>query len=182
VAGTPAQVSKKGTVPLVEKESPLFPWSLSAAYNQAVAALAPAVEVVFKSDIDVLLGESVLATAAERGRDKLCLFSCLGTAEGAVYPDRFDHPRDVAALRDANPPPLAMLGEGIHAYPRRWFEEIGGFDLAFEAWGFEDSDLRVRAQKSIGIHTDTSCLLIHQWHPPAQPNEQAAKTAPTTSA
>jgi hypothetical protein len=55
--------------------------------------------------------------------------------------------------------------KGIHAYPKRWFEEIGGFDLEFEGWGFEDSDLRIRAQKSIGIYNDKSALLIHQWHP-----------------
>jgi hypothetical protein len=150
-------------------------WCLSAAYNQAVSALNEQVDVVFKSDIDVLLGAGVLERAARLGRDKLCIFSCLETVEGTAYPDRFAQPGDLEAIRESPQPPAPMLGEGIHAYPRRWFEEIGGFDLAFDGWGFEDSDLRVRAQKSIGVYTDTTALLIHQWHPRDTNGEQAAK-------
>jgi hypothetical protein len=150
-------------------------WSLSAAYNLAISQLASRVDVVFKSDIDVLLGETVLADAAQFGRDKLCIFSCLGTIEGTVLPQEFKEPRDLAALLQSSTPPVSMLGEGIHAFPKSWFEEIGGYDLEFEGWGFEDSDLRVRAQKSIGVHTDTTALLIHQWHPRTGNDEQAAK-------
>jgi hypothetical protein len=149
-------------------------WSLSAAYNLAVSALADSVEVVFKGDVDVLLGADVLATAARFGRDKLCIFSCLSTGPGTAYPSAFQQPGDLEGLLRGPSPPEPMLGEGIHAYPRRWFREIGGFDLAFSAWGFEDSDLRVRAQKSIGLHNDTSALVVHQWHPRSVNEEQAA--------
>src|SRR5689334_26654 len=68
-----------------------------------------------------------------------------------------------------------MDGEGIHAYPRLWFEEIGGFDLTYAGWGFEDSDLRLRAEWSIGLHRETEALLIHQWHPRSADPAQALR-------
>ena len=125
-------------------------WSLSAAYNYAVSRLAPEVNVVFKSDVDVLLGADVLETAANLGRDKYCIFSCLATAQDAEYPRRFDSPEDLDRLLAAAPAPQPMMGDGIHAYPRTWFESIGGFDLQFVLWGFQESDLHVRADWTIG--------------------------------
>jgi O-antigen biosynthesis protein len=98
-------------------ESPATEWWLSDAYNRAVAALDPAVEVVFKNDADVLLGEDVLAIALERGRDRLCLFSRLTTTEGATYPARFGTHEDVAGLLGAKSPPAPADSEGIQAFP-----------------------------------------------------------------
>jgi len=140
-------------------------WSLSAAYNIAVSALREQVDIVFKSDIDVLMGRDALQTAAVMAGDKLCLFSCLATAEGSCFPKHFTCHEDLVSLFLAPAPPTAMLGEGVHAYPRKWFEEIGGFDLQFHSWGYEDSDLRARAERSIGTTHASAPLLIHQWHP-----------------
>lgn len=150
-------------------------WSLSAAYNLAVSRLAPDVDVVFKGDVDVLLGPDVLKTAANKGRNPLCLFACQTTQATTPLPDRIESADDVMALVSADPPPVPMDGEGIHAYPRRWFEEIGGFDLVFSGWGYEDSDLRFRAEASIGVHRDTTALLIHQWHPRAVDADQSRR-------
>ena len=72
-------------------------------------------------------------------------------------------------------PPEAMPGEGVQAFPRLWFEEIGGYDLAFEGWGFEDSDLRERGKWSIGITLVPTALLIHQWHPQTITPDEARK-------
>lgn len=148
-------------------------WTLSEAYNAAVDALDERVQVVFKSDIDVLLGEDVLAKASEIGREKLCIFTCKTTVEGTTYPESLAGHGALLRLLESPNPPVEMLGEGIHAYPRKWFTEIGGFDLDFTGWGFEDSDLRFRALKSIGVHNDTSSLLIHQWHPRTIDDRQA---------
>ncbi|AMV24179.1 D-inositol 3-phosphate glycosyltransferase [Gemmata sp. SH-PL17] len=52
---------------LVRCEPPEPRWHLADAYNRAVAALDPRVEVLFKSDTDVLLGPEVLGVAARRG-------------------------------------------------------------------------------------------------------------------
>jgi predicted glycosyltransferase involved in capsule biosynthesis len=153
-------------------------WHLGAAYNRAVAALSPEVNVVFKNDVDVLLGQDVLETVATLGREKLCIFSCLGTQSCVVYPERFASHGDLARLLAAASPPEPMLGEGIHGYPRRWFEQIGGFDVQFRWWGFEDSDLRERAKWSIGMVQVTTSLLVHQWHPWSErPEEQIENRA-----
>ncbi|MFQ5730914.1 MAG: glycosyltransferase, partial [Planctomycetaceae bacterium] len=140
-------------------------WFLSDAYNRAVAALDVSVEVVFKNDVDVLLGEGVLERAARLGREHLCLFSCVTTHAATRYPKTFTSSNDVAALLHGEPPPVPMPGEGLHAFPKAWFERIGGLDLSFEEWGFEDSDLRQRARWSIGVARDSESLLVHQWHP-----------------
>jgi GT2 family glycosyltransferase len=150
-------------------------WSLSAAYNIAVSTLSDLVDIVFKSDIDVLLGRDVLQTAATMAREKLCIFSCLAAAEGTCYPSHFGEHEDLVRLFQAPIPPAAMLGEGVHAYPRKWFQEVGGFDLEFRSWGFEDSDLRARAQRSIGTTHAAAPILIHQWHPPAIVEADARK-------
>jgi hypothetical protein len=76
----------------------------------------------------------------------------------------------VAALLEADPRPEPMHGEGVHAFPRRWFESNGGFDLAYRGWGYEDSDLRLRAEWSIGVVRASTPLLIHQGHPRAAPD------------
>jgi SAM-dependent methyltransferase len=145
-------------------EVPVTEWCLGDAYNRAVGALAADVEVVFKNDTDVLLGADVLAMAAERGRDRLCLFSRFTTGEGVMYPARFTGHGDLAALMTAEPLPTAEDCERIQAFPRHWFEEIGGFDLAYRGWGYEDSDLRLRAEWSIGVVRVTTSLLVHQGH------------------
>lgn len=140
-------------------------WSLSTAYNLAVSALTPNVNVVFKGDVDVMLGENVLETAAAAGRNHLCIFSCQTTVEGTQYPASLpDHQTFSEWLRDSVEV-VSMDGEGIHAYPRHWFEEIGGFDRQYgTTWGYEDSDLRLRASWSIGVTHITGPILIHQWH------------------
>jgi hypothetical protein len=150
-------------------------WSLSDAYNRAVRALNDHVDVVFKSDMDVMLGQDVLETAATAGQTKLCLFSCLSTQEGTVYPNRINGHADLVALLNGPNPPMEMPGEGVHAYPRQWFEEIGGYDLTFSGWGFEDSDLRERAKWSIGITPAPAVLLIHQGHARATRAADVAK-------
>ena len=157
---------------LVRAEPPTSRWNLSSAYNLAVSCLIPEVNVVFKGDVDVLIDENVLETAARIGKDHLCIFSCQTTSEGVLYPYRIPNGQVLREWHSLCPGIVAMDGEGIHAYPRRWFEEIGGFDLQFgAAWGFEDSDLRLRASWSIGVSRPIGHLLIHQWHPRALPSE-----------
>ena len=130
---------------------------------------------VFKSDVDVLLGPDVLATAAELGRDRMCLFACLSTGPNTAYPERFREATDFIDFIRRCPSLAPMPTEGMHAYPRAWFEEIGGFDLQFEGWGFEDSDLRERAKGSIGIVQVKDVVLVHQWHERSIATEEAAR-------
>jgi GT2 family glycosyltransferase/tetratricopeptide (TPR) repeat protein/2-polyprenyl-3-methyl-5-hydroxy-6-metoxy-1,4-benzoquinol methylase len=147
-------------------------WHCSSAFNDAVAALSPEVEIVFKSGVDVLLGRDVLETADHLARCRLCVFSCLATRQGCRYPRVLAGHRDLLDLLEASSPPEVKQGEGAQAFPRKWFEQVGGYDLAYQGWGYEDSDLRQRAGWSIGFLEVFSCLLIHQWHPPANFPEQ----------
>ena len=140
-------------------------WSSAAAYNLAAAALGPGIEVVFKCDADVLPGDGVLEAAARLGRERLCVFTRLSTTlPDARYPRALRSGSDLDALAGAGMT-RPMDGEGIVAFPRRWFAEVGGYDRGFRGWGFEDSDLRARAARSIGVTPETTCLLVHQWHP-----------------
>jgi hypothetical protein len=148
------------------RQEPAAPrWRPAAAYNSAVYALDAGVDIVFKSDIDVLLGQDVLRLAVENGRTKLCAFACRTTAAGATYPPQLGSHADLAGLLSAPDPPVPMPRQAVHAYPRRWFTEVGGYDLELDGRGDEDADLRERAGWSIGVVEDTTALLIHQWHP-----------------
>ncbi|MDB5388448.1 MAG: mshA 4 [Planctomycetaceae bacterium] len=147
----------------VKPDNPTY--NRSAANNLAISFLDPCVNLVFKGDVDVLLGPDVLKSAAHSGQDRLCIFSCLTTTAATTYPTDFLRPEQFQQLCVDTPPLIPMDGEGVVAFPRRWFEQIGGFDLNFETWGFEDSDLRLRASWSIGFEQLAERTIIHQWHP-----------------
>jgi hypothetical protein len=144
-------------------------WYLAAAYNAAVAALAPAVDTVFKSDSDVLLGPTVLATAARWAGAAFCQFPYFTTGSDVRYPPWLDTPEDFLAVLRQCPRPVPSVGQGLAAFPRLWFEAIGGFDLAYQTWGYEDHDLRFRAELSIAVREidPREAVLVHQWHPPS---------------
>ncbi len=151
----------------VEPEPPQ--WHLADAYNRAVAALDPRVTVVFKSDADVLLGPEVLETAVARATDSFCQFEYLTIPRDTPCPDAFRDPEQLRNLRQRLGKDWASAGRGLFACPLDWFRQVGGFDRVFRSWGYEDLDLRSRAERSIGVveidrHEAT---LLHQWHPPA---------------
>jgi 2-polyprenyl-3-methyl-5-hydroxy-6-metoxy-1,4-benzoquinol methylase len=153
-----------------ERSEPEEPrWSLAAAYNEAAAVLSSSVRILFKSDVDVLLGENVLALAAKHGTSQFCQFPYFTTRSDAAYPDRFASSKDLAEFRKQCPGPRPSAGQGLFACPRVWFQQVGGFDRNFRAWGYEDHDLRERAERSLGtIDLDSGeVTLVHQWHPPS---------------
>ncbi len=154
---------------LVRVEAAGLPWSSAAAYNLAAAALSAHVEVLFKSDADVLLGDGVLAAAARLGAEAFCKFQYL-VAPGPPAPAVA--PAGPAALLDAvcgDGPPEVGSGCGLFACPAAWFRAVGGFDLAFQGWGYEDPDLAARAELALPVVEVPwrDGLLVHQWHPPA---------------
>ena len=42
---------------------------------------------------------------------------------------------------------------------------MGGLDLVYRGWGYEDTDLRDRAKRTIGLVEDLHAVVVHQWHP-----------------
>lgn len=143
-------------------------WHLSAAYNLAIACLKPDITVVFKSDIDELLSPQVLQIAAKLGKEGFSQFNRYTTDERVRYPQQFQTGEDLWEIFEHCPRPDPSVSAGIAAFPRAWFEAIGGFDLRFAKWGYEDHDLRERAGSSIKVQDVDSRegLAIHQWHPP----------------
>ncbi len=138
------------------------PWSSSTAYNLGVSLLSLDAKVVFKNDADVILSSNVLQLAFDHGRARLCLFDCIAASQDCEYRGGItDRVLTDMAARQGSP----MEGDGLHSFPRAWFDSIGGYDRRFQGWGFEDSDLRHRAERSIGIYRCKEPHLWHQWHP-----------------
>ncbi|MBL8799297.1 MAG: glycosyltransferase [Planctomycetia bacterium] len=144
-------------------------WCLSAAYNLAVGALRPEVEVVFKSDVDILLGEGVLAAAARLGRNAFCQFPYFTAPDGTLYPGAFSTPAQLVELFRSLRKSTPSVGQGLFACPAAWFRGAGGFDLEYRTWGYEDHDLRARAEQSLPVveASPSEALLVHQHHPAA---------------
>jgi glycosyltransferase involved in cell wall biosynthesis len=144
-------------------------WHLSAAFNLAASALRPGVEVVFKSDVDVLLGADVLAMAAHLGAQAFCQFPYFTAPNGVAYPPAFTSPEQLVEVFQHLHKTTPSVGQGLFACPLTWFRRAGGFDLGYRSWGFEDHDLRRRAEKSLPVVEIpwTESLLVHQYHPPA---------------
>ncbi|OWK38135.1 Exopolysaccharide biosynthesis glycosyltransferase EpsF [Fimbriiglobus ruber] len=144
-------------------------WNSSTAYNLAVAALNDDVEVVFKSDADVLLSPNVLATAARFGRTAFCQFQYITVPRDTPCPANFNDPTELRTLFKATGKERASVGQGLFSCPVAWFHRVGGFDLNYRVWGYEDNDLRARAERSgpvieVGWR---DALLLHQWHQPS---------------
>lgn len=152
-------------------------WCLTDAYNRAAAALSPAAQVLFKSDVDVLLGNNVLALAAQLGVSRYCQFPYFTTRSDVKYRAAISTAEDFQFVRRQCPGQRPSAGQGLFACPRKWFEQIGGFDLNFTSWGYEDHDLRDRAERSIGaVDVDPrDAMLVHQWHPPAEDSGAAVE-------
>jgi glycosyltransferase involved in cell wall biosynthesis len=160
---------------LVRAAPPPDRWQLSAAYNLAISALRPGVEVVFKSDVDVLLGDTVLETAARLGHDAFCQFQYLTVPERVAVPESFTAPAQLQELFARCQKTTPSAGQGLFACPLRWFTEVGGFDLEYRSWGYEDHDLHSRAERSLPVVEVPwrEALLLHQWHPPSAEGEAA---------
>ncbi len=152
----------------VDPEEPK--WYLAKAYNLAIAALSERVEVVFKSDVDILLGSGILDAADALGSNAFCRFPYFTTTKDVEYPVSFKSAEQVTALRRFCPKSVSSVGQGIFACPRKWFTSVGGFDLNYRHWGYDDVDLRARAEASIEVREldHNEHLLIHQWHKPTR--------------
>ena len=59
--------------------------------------------------------------------------------------------------------------------PRSLFEDIGGFDEVYQAWGFEDSDFAIRAfSRGARIRDGRYALsVLHLHHPEPTKGEQS---------
>ncbi len=161
----------------VRCEPPEPRWHLADAYNRAVAALDPRVEVLFKSDTDVLLGPEVLGVAARRGAAAFCQFRYLTLPRDVDVPAALTDSAQLGHLLERLGKNYASAGQGLFACPVAWFRDVGGFDRAYRTWGFEDHDLRARAELALPVADLPwrEAVLLHQWHPASPEAGDAAE-------
>lgn len=151
-------------------------WNKSLAFNTAFRlALSdlPRVTHVIQLDADMILHPSLLGKAAA----ELAGSGSFWCAPRMAPPDLVAWiPGDNAGYERmlAQCGPVQHLAVGVFlALPCDWLASQRGFDEAFVGWGHEDTELLLRASKSLAVSRDMSGrLLIHQWH---EPQENAGK-------
>jgi N-terminal domain of galactosyltransferase len=70
----------------------------------------------------------------------------------------------------------SRCGPGIVLVHRSHFLQIGGFNSAFEGWGFEDYDFQLRLQFGLGLARKTLHFVTHITHPPWQNQRQTSES------
>lgn len=137
--------------------------NLSRAYNYAVSQLPLEVDIVFKGEADVILHPETMRHSTHATEPNMIIHRCANGPEYTEYgpelsrEDLEDIFVDVSALPE-------FPGEGVQAFPYDWFIDSGGYDNAYTYWGYEDCDLRYRAEKTLKVtHIKDACG-IHLFH------------------
>jgi hypothetical protein len=55
--------------------------------------------------------------------------------------------------------------------PRSAFEKVGGFDIRFRGWGYEDDGFQLSMDTLWGPHVRSDNIVYHLWHPTAKIND-----------
>ncbi len=146
-------------------------WNKSLAFNTAVRTALrclPAVTHVIQLDADMILHPRLLAKAEAELRTAEA-FCCL-PRNGPAGLRPWTTPGDPAGfdrmLGQCGPPRAHAVG-GFMVFPGAWLADQRGFEEGFTGWGHEDSELWLRARRTLRCRKDrTGSMLIHQWHPP----------------
>ncbi len=148
-------------------------WNKPLAFNTALRWM-PAVECVVQLDADAILHPRLLSTTA----------AVLETADAFCCAPRFAPPHftawttpgDIARYQQmlTQCGPVGQWAVGVFmAVPMAWLLGERGMDEAFTGWGHEDTELWLRASRSLRCRKDVSgSMLIHQPHP-RQPDAAA---------
>jgi len=148
-------------------------WSRARALNRA-AARAETPWLVF-TDADMIFPPTwwaaVMAALAApvAGAEPVCWLTRSRDIRqplmGFLPPDGVLSAEVLVAMSDLHP----TVGQGAGMIvPRRWFEEVGGFDETYQTWGGEDNDLTLRVEWAGGtvqwLPDPTRAFAAHQWH------------------
>ncbi len=128
------------------------PFARTATLNAAVRQ-APA-EKVFVCDSDMTLPPDFVKQYEWHVTDRT-----------AWFPICFDLRENRPRLISEECGTWRKEGYGMVGILKRVFDELGGLDERFVAWGKEDYDLFVRARKTLLIKRYECRGLFHNWHP-----------------
>ncbi len=136
-----------------------MPWSRSHALNTGLK-LATA-DYIFTADVDMIFDAS-FGSIAERliQTDKAVFFSV------GYLPEKFDYNKPIKEKDYLRSESYAL---GLALIEKNALEKIRGYDEFYCFWGMEDNDIHHRLQAS-GCkcsYFESSVLLYHQWHRPA---------------
>jgi len=139
-------------------------WNRSRALNVGIKKAEG--KVVFCTDADMIFENNFLscilsAQSAEKPSMVVCKCWDLPEMEERVFElKEYDQLKLAATLRKS-------FGTGAcQATDNSWFQKVRGYDEKYMLWGFEDTDMKHRAQRDglelHWIHEKTS--MLHQWH------------------
>jgi hypothetical protein len=140
-------------------------WNKPLAFNTALRQM-PAVACVIQLDADAILHPRLLSTTT----------ALLETADAFCCAPRYAPPHftawtapgDVAQYQRmlAQCGPVGVWAVGVFmAAPKAWLVRERGMDEAFTGWGHEDTELWLRASRSLRCRKDvTGSMVIHQPH------------------
>ncbi len=136
-----------------------MPWSRSHALNTGIK-LATA-DYVFTADVDMIFAENFSIVSERLIRSDKTVFFSVG-----YLSENFDFKKPIEKKDFIKSESYAL---GLALIEKKALEKIGGYDEFYCFWGVEDNDIHQRLQAS-GCpcnYFESTVLLYHQWHPPA---------------
>jgi Glycosyltransferase like family 2 len=148
-------------------------WNKSLAFNTALRQM-PAAGFVIQLDADAIVHPELLgATAAAlTAADAFCCAPRFGPPDFTAWTTPGDVAQYERMLIQCGPVSQWAVGVFLAA-PMSWLVRERGMDEAFTGWGHEDTELWLRACRSLRCRKDvTGAMVIHQPHP-RQPDAAA---------
>src|SRR4051794_10722815 len=152
------------------------PWNKGLAFNSAIVHL-PEEPFIFQLDADVVAHPYLLDLVAYTLSrvDGLAFVASYAQAPIDGYDGSVRAFGELLALSRWSTP---WSFGGSYLLPRDWLLEDGGMDEAEVGWGFADSGLWLRAERTLRTYTETSgSFAVHQPHP-RQPGASTFATNP----
>lgn len=141
-------------------------WNRSRVLNIGVQAARG--RIAFCTDVDMIFAPNflarILATHRQHRGEVMALCRCTDLPESV--PEQLWRREDYESL-EASGEVRNTSGTGAcQAAPRRFFEEVRGYDEKFLYWGAEDVDMTSRAQRyGLKLVWMEGTAMLHQWHP-----------------
>jgi hypothetical protein len=139
-------------------------WNKSLAFNTALRQM-PAVTRVIQLDADSIVHPELLSVAAVGAADAFCCVPRFAPPDFTMWATPGNLAQYERMLAQCGPVNQWAVGVFMAA-PTSWLVRERGMDETFTSWGHEDTELWLRACRSLRCRKDvTGAMLIHQSHP-----------------